>query len=205
MKKALLIVDIQNDFMPGGALGVSDGHLIIPLINQLQEKFDMIIATKDWHPKNHLSFASQHVGKKAYDSIILDGIEQTLWPDHCVQNSYGADFHSDLSIKKISKIIYKGMNRNVDSYSGFWDNNKKDKTELGEYLRALYIDSLYIVGLAIDYCVKYTALDGIKAGFNIYVIEEACQGVNLKKTDTSDSIREMITNGIQIIHSNALF
>lgn len=196
--RALLIIDIQNDFLPGGSLAVPDGDEIIPLVNKLQEKFELIIATKDWHPKNHKSFASQHKYKRTGDIVILNGQEQILWPDHCVQNSFGSEFPSTLNTEKIERVFYKGMDKNIDSYSGFLDNNRK-KTGLEEYLKQKQVKDIYIAGLATDYCVKYTAFDGKAAGFNVFVIEDVCRGVDLNKGDVEKALKEMEEKGIKMI------
>jgi len=198
-KRALLIIDVQNDFLQGGSLAVPRGDEIIPLLNKLQEQFELIIATKDWHPKNHKSFASQHKNRKVGDVVILNGQKQILWPDHCVQNSFGSEFPSTLNTENIEKIFYKGTDKNIDSYSGFLDNDRKKKTGLEEYLRQKRVEDIYIAGLATDYCVKCTALDGKAAGFNIFVIENACRGVDLDKGNVDRVIKEMKENGIKII------
>ena len=190
-KRALLIVDVQNDFLSGGNLAVPAGDEIIPLLNRLQEIFELVIATKDWHPKNHKSFASQHRNKQ----------EQILWPDHCVQNSFGSEFSSALNTARIERIFYKGTDKNIDSYSGFLDNDRKQKTGLEEYLKQKGVKDIYVAGLATDYCVKHTALDGKSAGFNVFVIEDACKGVDLNKGDIEKSFKEMEDKGINIIKS----
>ncbi len=177
---ALIIVDIQNDFLPGGALAVPGGDVIIPVINQLQKKFDLIVATQDWHPAGHKSFASAHVGKKVFEEIMLDGLPQTLWPDHCVQKSLGAQFSSLLDTKKIEAIFRKGMNENIDSYSGFFDNGKKKATGMGSYLKGREVTSVYVCGLAGDYCVNFTALDALWLGFKSMVIEDATKPIEIK-------------------------
>lgn len=196
--KALIIVDIQNDFLPGGALAVKDGDKIIPLVNTLQQKFELVVATQDWHPKDHGSFAGNH-GRKAGELIKLSGLDQVLWPDHCVQNTKGAALAQDLDTKKISKVIQKGTDRTIDSYSGFFDNGHKKATGLQEYLKAKGVTEVFIVGLATDYCVKFTALDAVNLGFKTSVILPACKGVNLRPTDVDEAIEQMQRNGVDII------
>lgn len=202
--KALIIVDVQNDFCPGGSLPVPEGEKVVPVINKLRSKFDFVIATKDWHPKNHVSFASNNPGKKPGDVIQLHGKPQILWPDHCVQDSFGSDFKKGLDIRSNDIIIFKGTDPQIDSYSGFFDNDKKSKTELGAILKKNKIDTIYIAGLATDYCVKATALDGLSLGYTVFVIEDAVRGVNLKPGDSKNAIEEMKQKGAQIINSTSV-
>ena len=206
MKKALIVVDVQNDFCEGGALEVKNGNEIIPVINSLISSvfFDLIIATQDWHPHDHKSFASNHRGKKIYDVIQLKGITQVLWPDHCIQRKKGARFHKDLILGKNVKVFKKGKDKNIDSYSGFYDNDHKSSTGLSEYLKQKSIDEVYVTGLATDYCVKFTALDSVKEGFKTYVIKDAVRGVNVSKDDSKKAIVEMKEKGIKIITSKRI-
>lgn len=171
--KALIIVDIQNDFLPGGALALKNGDQIIPVINKLQDKFELVVATQDWHPSGHKSFASSHPGKKVFDEIILGGLPQVLWPEHCVQETLGAKFSSPLNTKKIEAIFRKGMDKNIDSYSGFFDNGKKKATGMGDYLKGRGVTDIFVTGLAADYCVNFTALDGLEMGFTSTIITDA--------------------------------
>lgn len=171
--KALIIVDIQNDFLPGGALAVKDGDTVIPVINKLQNQFDLVVATQDWHPAGHKSFASVHPDKKVFEETMLDGMPQVLWPDHCVQGTHGAEFSAQLDAKKIEAIFRKGMDKNIDSYSGFFDNGKKKATGMGAYLKGRGITSIYVCGLAADYCVNFTAFDGLELGFDSTIITDA--------------------------------
>jgi nicotinamidase/pyrazinamidase len=198
---ALLIVDVQHDFVAGGALEVKNGDTIIHTINKLQDKFDLIVATQDWHPENHKSFASQHKKKKVGDLIKLNGIEQFLWPDHCIENTFGSELVLELNQSKIEKIIQKGNNPEIDSYSGFFENDKKTKTELDEYLLGKDVDTVYICGLATDYCVKYTAIDAAKLGYETYLIEDACKGVNINPDDSEKAISEMKKVGVIVANS----
>jgi nicotinamidase/pyrazinamidase len=203
-KKALIMIDLQNDFCPGGSLAVSGGGEIIPLANQLQQYFDLIVATQDWHPHDHMSFASNHAGSGVGDVITVDNMQQILWPIHCVQDTNGAEFHSDLDLQRVTKIFHKGVDKKIDSYSGFFDNAHLRSTGLGEYLREQNVKDVYIMGLAIDYCVKYSALDAIKLGFNVYVILDACRGVGLKPDDIAESLGEMQRAGVRLIESKEI-
>ena len=167
---ALIIVDIQNDFLPGGALAVKEGDMIIPIVNTLMRKFDLVVATQDWHPAGHESFASSHAGKHPGDVIMLHGLKQVLWPDHCVQLTAGAAFSNKLNASSIKKIFQKGMNPKIDSYSGFFDNGQMQDTGLNIYLKSMAVDDVFIVGLATDYCVKFTASDALTLGYRTTVI-----------------------------------
>lgn len=181
---ALIIVDVQNDFLPGGTLAVKEGDAVIPVINNLQSKFDLVVATQDWHPFDHKSFASSHPAKKVFEEINLNGLPQVLWPDHCVQETVGAQFSSLLHTRKIEAIFRKGMDINIDSYSGFFDNGKKKTTGMGAYLKGRGITHIYVTGLAADYCVNFTALDGLELGFESTIITNATRAIdpeNLKK------------------------
>lgn len=200
--KALIMIDIQNDFCPGGSLAVKDGDMIVPLVNTLQPFFELVAATQDWHPLDHKSFASNHEGKKPGDLINLKGIQQVLWPVHCVQGSFGAELLKELDKNRIEQIFHKGTDPDIDSYSGFFDNNHRKSTELNEYLKKGGVKDVYIVGLATDYCVKYTALDAHNLGFNTFVIKDACKGVELRKGDTEQAVAEMEKTGINVIKSD---
>ena len=175
---ALIIVDVQNDFLPGGSLAVPDADTIIPIINKISENFDLVVATQDWHPEGHSSFASQHQGKEPFEQIELNGNAQTLWPDHCVQGSHGAEFDKNLNLKPVEAIFRKGTNLEIDSYSGFYDNNHEKSTALADYLRAKQIDEVYICGLAADVCVYFTALDALQEDFTTYLITDATKGLD---------------------------
>lgn len=196
---ALILVDLQNDFMPGGALAVSEGFQILPIINELvKQKFDLIIASKDWHPQKHESFAMTH-GKNPGEKIILEGLEQILWPTHCVQESHGSEFASGWESSKIDKIIYKGADKKIDSYSVFFDNAHRKTTGLDEFLKEQKIKTLYIAGLATDYCVKYSVLDALHLGYEVYVVKEGCRGVNLSPDDEREALQEMELAGAHLI------
>ncbi len=176
--KALIIVDVQNDFLPGGALEVKNGDRVLPVINRLQEKFDLVVATQDWHPADHRSFASAHPGKKVYDEILLNGLSQVLWPDHCVQQTDGSEFPRLLDTKKVEAIFRKGLDKNIDSYSGFFDNGKKKATGMGDYLKGRGITEVYVGGLAGDFCVNFTAVDALELGFKSTIILDAAVPIN---------------------------
>ena len=205
MKRALIIVDLQNDFMPGGALAVTGGDQIIPVVNQLQRQFDLVVATQDWHPANHGSFAPNHAGRRVFDLVTLGGLPQVLWPSHCVQGTKGAELVRGLDTTRINKVIHKGTDPEIDSYSGFFDNGHRKATGLGEYLHSQSVSEVHIVGLATDYCVKFTALDARKLGFSTHLIEDACRGVDLKPGDVDKAIAEMRTAGVQVVHGNDLY
>jgi nicotinamidase/pyrazinamidase len=180
---------------------VAHGDEIIPLVNKVQRLFETVVATQDWHPANHGSFAANHPGKKVYEQIDLNGLPQTLWPVHCVQNTPGAELAPDLDRSRISKIFQKGTDLGIDSYSGFFDNGHRNSTGLGEWLREHRIHEVFVCGLATDYCVKFTALDAVHFGFKTTLIEDASRGVNLHPSDSSDAIEEMKRAGIRIAQS----
>lgn len=196
---ALILVDIQNDFVPGGALPVSEGGQIIPIVNRIQSRFDLVVATQDWHPVNHDSFAANHEGKKPGDVIELDGLRQILWPVHCVQNTVGATFVPALEMKQVTEVFQKGTDARIDSYSGFFDNGHRKATGLGDFLNARKVTDVFIAGLATDYCVKFTTFDAVGLGFKTHLIEEACRGVNLKPDDVVNAIGEMRKAGVAIV------
>ncbi len=195
--KTLIIVDVQNDFCPGGALAVKEGDQVIPVINEKQKQFDLVVATQDWHPADHGSFAATH-NKKVYELIKLEGLDQILWPVHCVQNTLGAELHKNLNRERIQKIIYKGTDKNIDSYSGFFDNGRRKATELEKYLREKGVKEVAIAGLATDYCVKFTALDAVKLGFKTTLILDACRGVDINTGDVERAVKEMAAAGVII-------
>jgi len=198
---ALLIVDVQNDFLPGGSLAVPDGDKIIPVINSLQKQFEIIVATRDWHPANHGSFASNHKGHKPGDIIELDGLEQILWPDHCVQGSPGAELSPQLNQNMIQRVFFKGTDPNIDSYSAFFDNGHRIQTEVHDYLQKKGVKSVYIVGLAADVCVYFTVKDALKLGYDTYLIRDATRGVNMQPEDTKNALGDMEKRGAKLINS----
>jgi len=204
MKGVLIIVDLQNDFLPGGALPVPQGDEVIPLTNELQQRFDLVLATKDWHPPDHGSFATNHRGKEPGDRIILDGIEQILWPGHCVQNTHGAEFAAAFDTSRIARIFHKGTERNIDSYSTFFDNAHRRHTGLAHYLEKHGIKDIYLMGLALDYCVKYSALDARHLGLKTHVILDGCRGIELAPGDVDRALDEMKRAGAILLKSSEL-
>jgi len=202
--RALILVDIQNDFMPGGALPVADGDAVVSVANALAERFSLVVATQDWHPSDHGSFASAHPGRNAGELIDLGGVQQVLWPDHCVQGTPGASFHSSLNVASIDYVVRKGTDPAVDSYSGFYDNDRRLDTGLGEYLMSRGVDEVVICGLATDYCVKYTVLDAVGLGFGVTVIEDGCRAVDLQPGDGDRALLEMHAAGARVIESEEL-
>lgn len=201
---ALIIVDLQNDFLPGGALAVPHGDEVIPVANELQQKFELVLATKDWHPREHGSFAANHPGKKPGDRIILDGIEQILWPVHCVQDTSGAEFAAAFDTSRIAHVFHKGIERNIDSYSTFFDNAHRRHTGLAHYLQKRSIKDIYLMGLALDYCVKYSALDARQLGLNTHVILDGCRGIELEPGNIDRALDEMKRAGAVLLKSSQL-
>lgn len=178
--QALIVIDVQNDFCPGGALAVASGHEVVPVINGLIARHPHVVLTQDWHPARHLSFASEHPGKPAFSTIAVAYGEQTLWPDHCVQGSQGAAFHPDLEWTRAEIVIRKGYRREIDSYSAFFENDRTTPTGLGGYLRERGFSDVLLTGLATDYCVGFSALDARRLGFGVTVIERACRAIDLE-------------------------
>lgn len=176
--KALLLVDIQNDFLPGGTLAVPNGNEIIPKVNAIQKQYDLVVATQDWHPANHLSFASQHTGQAPFESMDLNGLAQVLWPDHCIQETSGAAFSDQLDTRRVEAIFRKGTERQIDSYSGFFDNGKRKSTGLLGYLKERKIGEIHVCGLAADYCVYFTALDSLQEGFRTSILLDATRAID---------------------------
>ena len=200
--RALLLIDIQNDFLPGGALAVPGGDAILPLVNQLQERFGLVVATQDWHPQNHKSFASQHTGRQVFDVVELQGLEQVLWPDHCVQETAGADFTAELRMHKVEAIFRKGMNPEIDSYSGFYDNGHLKSTGLADYLRGKGVTDIYLAGLAADYCVYFSAKDALQEGFKAYIIEDATRAISPEGFEKAKA--DIKAGGGEIVQSSSL-
>jgi nicotinamidase/pyrazinamidase len=197
--RALLLIDLQNDFLPGGALGVEGGDEIIAPINRLVPHYDVVLASQDWHPENHGSFANQHPGKNLYEIVDLDGLPQTLWPDHCVQDTGGALFAPGLNTRSITRVFKKGSDPRIDSYSAFYDNGHRRGTGLAEWLRERGIKSLHVCGLATDYCVKFTVLDALREGFAVNVLISMCRGVGIDPDDIPRAISEMRSAGAAIV------
>lgn len=200
--KTLIIIDVQNDFMPGGPLEVPYGNLIIPVINRIQNNFDLVLATQDWHPANHKSFASNHFGTKPFDRTVIHDQLQTLWPDHCIQGTAGAEIDKEIGPDKIAAIFRKGMDPEVDSYSGFYDNNHQLSTGLAGYLKEKGVTEIHFCGLAADICVYFSILDSILEGFSATLIEDASRPLYPDKFD--DIKCELAKVGVHIIGSNEL-
>ncbi len=202
--KALILVDLQVDFCALGALEVPQGEEVIPIANRLMSEFDLVIATKDWHPGDHGSFAANHPWRKPGQVIDLHGLPQILWPMHCVQGSFGAEFHPQLNSDQIDEVIHKGTNPEVDSYSGFFDNGHRQATGLEQILRDRGVEEVYVLGLATDYCVKYTVLDALQLNFKTWLIKDATRGVELKEGDITAAFQEMEKAGAGMILSENL-
>ncbi|MCY4306452.1 MAG: bifunctional nicotinamidase/pyrazinamidase [Aestuariivita sp.] len=198
MSDALIVIDVQNDFCTGGALAVPNSDEIIPRINALMSEYDSIVLTQDWHPNEHLSFASSHKHKKAYDSIDMSYGYQVLWPDHCIQGSEGAEFHSELNTSQANLIIRKGMNPNIDSYSAFYENDKKTPTGLEGYLKTLDVTDVTLVGLATDFCVNYSAVDAAKLDFNVKVMTDLSRAIDIEGS-LADAFKKMTSVGVKLI------
>ncbi|HYO24614.1 MAG TPA: bifunctional nicotinamidase/pyrazinamidase [Lacipirellulaceae bacterium] len=201
---ALILVDLQNDFVRGGPLPVPEGDVIVPLVNRLQPRFDVVVATQDWHPPGHGSFAASHPGANVYDVVDLNGLPQVLWPVHCVQHTPGAAFVPGLDTRRIDRVFPKGTDPGIDSYSGFFDNGHRRATGLGEHLKALGVRDVYVCGLATDYCVKFTALDARLLGFDTFLLEDASRGVNVQPGDVTQAIESMRTAGVSVVRSETL-
>lgn len=197
--RALLVIDVQNDFCPGGALAVPQGDAVVEVANRIMPRYQLVVATQDWHPKGHGSFASSHAGARVHEIRDLNGLAQVMWPDHCVQNTPGASFHSALDVTQFDHVTRKGTDRGIDSYSGFFDNGHKKQTDLASYLWQRQIESVDIIGLATDYCVKFTALDAREQGFAVRILSEGCRGVDISPGDSHRALEEMRAIGITIV------
>ncbi len=198
---ALILVDIQNDFVPGGALAVPEGDAVIPVCNAIRDGFDLVVATQDWHPRDHGSFAANHPGHSVGQVIDLNGLKQILWPVHCVQNTTGAQFAKDLRMLPTDRVFQKGTDPTIDSYSGFFDNGRRKSTGLDAFLKSNSVKDVFVAGLATDYCVKFTALDARTLGYNVHLVVDACRGVNLQPGDVDAAIKEMRRAGVMITKS----
>ena len=194
---ALVIVDVQNDFLINGSLEIPCGNDVIEPINHIIKNYSLVVATKDWHPSDHVSFASNHPGKKVGDVVKVDNLDQILWPDHCVQKSKGSDFPETLNYEKINKIFCKGINSQIDSYSGFYDNAKIRSTGLSDYLKAKNVTSIDFVGLVTEYCVKFSVLDSIEENFKTRVILKGVKGINIE--ETNKALNEMGSKGVDLL------
>lgn len=198
---ALIIVDVQNDFLPGGALPVAGGDKVVPVINRLMSRYDLVAATQDWHPPDHGSFAANHPGKNPGEMIELGGLPQILWPVHCVQKTRGAEFAPGLDVKPIARVFQKGTDVKIDSYSGFFDNGHRKATGLGQFLKDKGVSEVFVCGLATDYCVKFTALDAAELGFRTHLILDASRGVELKPGDIDAAVAAMKAAGVDVMQS----
>lgn len=196
----LLVVDVQHDFCKGGALAVPNGDEVVPVINDLADRFAHVVVTQDWHPPHHTSFASQHDGSEPFQTITLEYGEQVLWPDHCVQHSAGADFHDKLTVANCELIVRKGFRREIDSYSAFFENDRRTPTGLNGYLRERELTRLFITGLATDFCVRYSAVDARNQGFEVMLVEDACRGID-NDGSLVEAMREMKDVGVTIVQS----
>jgi nicotinamidase/pyrazinamidase len=199
--RTLILVDIQNDFLPGGALAVTRGNEVVPVANRLQPRFELVVATQDWHPPRHGSFASTRPGSQPGDLSELAGLPQVLWPDHCVQGTAGAAFAPGLEMNRVEAIVRKGTDPAIDSYSGFFDNGHRKSTGLGDYLKGRGATDVYVLGLATDYCVKFTALDALRLGFRAFLVEDGSRGVELRPGDVARAVEEMRKAGVQVVRS----
>jgi nicotinamidase/pyrazinamidase len=202
--KALLVIDVQNDFCPGGSLAVDHGDEVVPVINSLIPLFSRAIATQDWHPADHVSFASSHPGKKAMDTVDAEGIRQVLWPDHCVQGTRGAELHPRVDVRGIGFVLRKGMRRGLDSYSAFFENDRRTETGLHYLLKGLGIKEIVLCGLATDYCVLHSALDARRLGFRVSLVTDACRGVGFPTGSVEEALREMEKSGVTMARSGDL-
>jgi len=202
--RALVLVDIQNDFLPGGALAVPHGDEVIAVANRVATTFDLVVATQDWHPRDHGSFAANHPGKKVGDVIDMHGLPQVLWPVHCVQGTAGAEFAPALDASRVRRVFQKGTDPAIDSYSGFFDNGHRRSTGLADYLREQGVTQVFVMGLATDYCVKFTALDAVRAGLKTTLIEDGCRGVNLRPGDSEAAVAEMRAARVEVLRSSDL-
>ncbi len=202
--RVLLVVDVQNDFCPGGSLAVEQGDEVVPVINGILPKFDRVVATQDWHPRDHVSFASTHPGRKVLDVVDADGIEQVLWPDHCIQGTRGAELHPRLEVGRIELVLRKGMHRRLDSYSVFFENDHVTDTGLRWYLQGMGVDTVYVCGLTTDYCVRASALDARRLGLSVTVIRDACRGVDFPTGSIEKAILEMEKAGVRMADSSEL-
>ena len=196
--RALILVDLQNDFLPGGRLAVADGDAVVPLANQLMDAVDVVVATQDWHPAGHESFASAHPGRDPGDRIDLHGIDQVLWPDHCVQWTGGAALAPGLHTARVERVFAKGTDPTIDSYSGFWDNGRRKRTELGPWLAARGVTEVVLCGLALDYCVMFTALDAVDAGLRVTLARDATRAVELQAGDGAAALARMAAAGVTL-------
>lgn len=202
-EQALIIIDVQNDFCPGGALAVADGDAVVPVINRLQQQFALRVLTQDWHPADHSSFAANHSGAEPFSMTEMPYGPQVLWPSHCIQGSDGAAFHADLETDGAAVTIRKGFHRDIDSYSAFFENDHKTPTGLGGYLREQGVTSLVMAGLATDFCVRFSAVDAAKLGFDVTLVDDACRAIDMDGS-LEDAMRDLEENGVKRVNSATL-
>jgi nicotinamidase/pyrazinamidase len=200
-KRALIIIDIQNDFCPGGSLPVPHGDEIVPVLNTLMGRFEIVVATQDWHPAGHVSFASSHPGRRPFEEIELEGESQILWPDHCVPGTRGAELHPGLDIRPVVLILRKGWHKDMDSYSAFFENDRVTATGLENYLKGHGVRSVYLTGLAQDICVYYSAKDALRLGFDTFLIEDAARGLDLPPGSLARKMADLVKAGMHLIRS----
>ena len=203
-ERVLLIIDVQNDFCPGGSLAVEEGDAVVPVINRIVPLFSRVVATQDWHPSDHVSFAASHPGRKPLDVVDAGGIEQMLWPDHCVQGTRGAELHPRLEVGRIELVLRKGLRRMLDSYSAFFENDHATDTGLRFYLKGMRARDIFLCGLATDYCVLASALDARRLGFRVTLVHDACRGVDYPKGSVEKALAAMKASGVQLAESTAL-
>jgi len=202
--RALVVVDVQKDFMPDGALPARNGYEVVPVVNRLMHHFERVVATQDWHPPDHGSFASNHEGREPGEIIELGGLDQILWPDHCVRKSEGAEFVDDLDTDQFDEVFRKGTDPKIDSYSGFYDNDHRNATGLGDYLDDCGVEAIFVAGVATDYCVKFTVLDGVELDFETWMVADGCRGVGNEITDIDAAYGEMREVGARIVESGVV-
>jgi len=202
--RALIVTDIQNDFCPGGALAVPEGDRVVPVVNRLMPRFDVVVATQDWHPPGHLSFASSHPGRIIYDTILLDGVVQTLWPNHCVQGTEGAQFRRDFDMQLVRAVVRKGMDPRIDSYSTFRDNAHRALTGLAGYLKSLGVTDVYLTGLATDYCVYFSGLDALEFGFHAIIVVDATRGIDFPAGSMQQKMEDFERKGGRVVLSKEI-
>lgn len=203
-REVLLVVDVQNDFCPGGSLAVPEGDRVVEVINGLMGKFDAVVATQDWHPEGHVSFASRHSGAEPFGLIESDGGEQVLWPDHCVIGSRGAELHPDLNTDPLRAVFRKGSSPELDSYSAFFENDRETPTGVEGYLKDLGLSEVYLVGLATDVCVFCSAMDALHRGFGVWLVEDACRGIDSPPGSLAERLEEMRAAGVHVVRSGDL-
>ncbi len=197
--QALLVVDLQNDFMPGGALAVPGGDETVPVANHIMKRFELVVATQDYHPPNHTSFVTENPGKKVGDVIELDGLRQEIWPVHCVRGTRGAELHAELDTSRVTRIFHKGEDPRVDSYSAFFDNAHRRDTGLGNYFAERAVTGITLLGLATDYCVRFSCLDALALGLDVRVVPEGCRSIDLTPGDGERTLRELVGRGVTLI------